>query len=100
MLAARVVQAFTIGKRHILSCEVPQGNPHSFLNKEMWFFSSQSNRKQVRVEGISTANDVELSLYDFHYSGTVILPEEITRDSVLTDAGYYEAVDSLCPPQK
>lgn len=99
MLVAKPLQAFIIGKKCILSCEVAQENPYDFLNKEMWFYSSESRRKRIRVEGISTASDMEHSVYDFHYSGMVIVPEEITGRSIITDAEYQEAFEQILSMQ-
>ena len=97
MLVAKPLQTFTLKGRNIVSCEVLEGNPHEFLNKEMWFFSTENNSKRLRIEGLSTASDLQHHVYDFHYTGTVILPEEITRGSVIADAMYPQAIVKLEP---
>ena len=96
MLVAKPLQAFTIGMKRVVSCKIPQDNPQDFLGKDVWFFSSQHNRKRIRLEGLSTASDIQGSIYDLHYVGCVILPEEISNRSVITDREYQEAVDRLC----
>ncbi len=97
MLAAKPLQAFTIKNRHIVSCEILLDNPHDFLGKDVWFYSSEGNRRRISIQGLSTASDVERHVYDFHYTGAVILPEEITEHSVITDATYRQAQARLTP---
>jgi hypothetical protein len=100
MLVAKPLRTFKLRDWHIITCEVPLDNPHEFLNKDMWFYSSEQSRKAIRMEGISTAGDIEHNVYDFHYKGTVILPEEITDHSVITDAPFEQALERICPDGK
>ena len=100
MLVAKPLQAFKLKDRHIVTCEVPWNNPHALLNKDLWFYSSEHSRKPIRMEGISTATDVEQNVYDFHYKGAVILPEEITDHSVITDAPFEQALERISPDGK
>ena len=67
MLVAKPLQVFQLKDRPIISCEVLDNNPHEFLNQDVWFYSSAHSRKPIRIEGISTASDVEHNVYDFHY---------------------------------
>src|SRR5438132_13382972 len=100
MLVARPLHVFNLKGRQIVSCEVLWNNPHDFLDKEVCFYSSEHCPKRVRIEGLSTASDLERNVYDFHYSGTVILPEEITGHSVITDVPFKQAMERLCPMAK
>ena len=95
MLVAKPLRAFAINDRQIVSCEILLDNPHDFLGKEMWFCASEGNRRQISIQGLSTASDVERHVYDFHYSGAVIMSEEITDHSVITDATYQQAIMRL-----
>ena len=95
MLVAKPLQVFKLNGRDIVSCEVPWNNPHEFLNKDVWFYSSEHSRKPLRMEGISTASDIEHNVYDFHYKGALILPEDITDHSVITNAPFEQALDQI-----
>lgn len=97
MLVAKPLQAFAIKDRQIVSCEILLDNPNDFLEKEMWFYTSEGKRRQISIKGLSTASDVERHVYDFHYTGEVILPEEITEHSIITDATYQQALVRLLP---
>jgi hypothetical protein len=91
MLVAKPLQVFKLKDREIVSCEVSSNNPQEFLNKDVWFYSSEHSRKPIRMEGISTASDAERNVYDFHYKGAVILPEEITDHSIISNAPFEQA---------
>jgi hypothetical protein len=92
MLVAKPLHAFALKDRQIVSCEILLDNPHNFLGKEMWFYTSEDDGRQISIKGLSTASDVERHVYDFHYTGAVILPEEITEHSIISDATYREAL--------
>jgi hypothetical protein len=100
MLVAKPLQVFELKGRHIVSCEVLWNNPHEFLNKDVWFYSTEHSRRLIRIEGLSTASDVEHNVYDFHYGGTVILPDEITELSVISNVPFEQATDRIHPAGK
>ena len=77
-----------------MSCEVLLDNPHDFIGKEMWFYVSEGSRRRLLIKGRSTASEPSRHVYDFHYTGTVILPEEISELSIITD-GEYQQISML-----
>jgi hypothetical protein len=88
MLIAKPLSCFLLKERRIVSCKVLQGNPHEFLNKEVSFYSTEGHVKKIRIEGLSTASDLEHDIYDYLYTGAVIFPEEIGNGSVISDGTY------------
>ncbi len=83
MSVAKPLRVFTLGKRRILTCLVQEGNPFVFLNKEVLLVTPTVCEKKIRIEGVSTASDVEKDVYDFLYTGDEIEPRDISAESEL-----------------
>ncbi|HIC89450.1 MAG TPA: hypothetical protein EYP04_08615 [Anaerolineae bacterium] len=85
MIRAKPLEAFTVGERRVISCKVLQGGPYEFVGKELVFVRGGIGWKRIRIEGVSTAGDLERGVYDFQYSGDVIQRRDLTSDCVITD---------------
>ena len=84
MLTIRPLQSFSIGNRCVLTCHIKGGNPLSIIGKEYVFIGSGPT-KRIRIEGVSTASDIENDVYDLLYSGDTINPNQINDSSLLQE---------------
>ena len=91
MLLAKPMQAFSLQGKQVLVCHVPAENPNTFVGKDLWFYTSCGGAQQIRIEGISTASNPRNLIFDFHYSGGEISPDEITEGSLLADGPLEKA---------
>lgn len=86
MVAAKPIDAFLLGERQVLSCQLPSGDPESLRDRDFAFVSPGCEPKWIRIVGWSTASDLTGNLYDLQYTGDRIHPDDITDQSFLAEA--------------
>ncbi len=85
-LTAKPLDAFSLGKKRILVCQVLGINPNNFVGKEFWFLSLDQRQILIKIDGLSTASRFKENLCDFSYSGVEISSDHIGADSLIVEA--------------
>jgi hypothetical protein len=95
MLVARPLQAFRVGHRQILTCDVASANPLDFRGKVFWFYRAGQKVGRIRVEGVSTASWTRPDTCDFTYSGDEIRPEQLADRPLICEGQAEDAIQDV-----
>ncbi|MGE3819354.1 MAG: hypothetical protein AB7I30_07960 [Isosphaeraceae bacterium] len=98
-MTAKPIEVFTLGRKRVVVCRVPDGTALEFLGCVLDFYSHGRPSGRIRVEGISTASRAGAREFDFSYSGDEIQPHQLGDRSILTDGTFEEACRAMAATQ-
>lgn len=85
-LAAKPLQAFRLGQKKVLVCQLTDNDPMQFVNQEFSFFSNGQLAGRITLVGISTASNYNERVFDFSYTGDEIFQQQLNNEAVITNS--------------